>query len=751
MRHSFIIAVAAVAYAPAMAQTVAPPSATVAAPTETILVEPVVVTATRSPVALSDAPAAVTVTTRQDIDNRNVSRISDALQKVPGLYLGRAENGQVQSFEGGFSLRGMDTRRTLVLLDGVQPLQNANSQGVNWLTVFTDDVERVEVVPGAFASLYGSNAMGGVINVISKRLDSREVSFRVKRGFGDASGTDGSVYVRTRFDNGLGLAAGINHVDRNGHISELTVRTPVTGAPGTAVTGAIPTTTREGLPAFIVGDRGEQPWQQRHAMARASFDLSPDARVSGGFAWAEAVQGWQRFNTYLRNAATGAPVASGTLGIDGRRVPVTETNFLGSTPLVESSQRAFAGYEARFAADVKFKFDIARIEREFRFPTVGATSSFDGGPGALSSSPNQGLDAAATLSFPIGAKHSIVTGVSLHRDTVQRRSFALTNWRDLDSTTTLNNGYQGRSTTLSIFAQDEMSVHERLTLYAGARLDRWQTVGSFFQNTAPIRTQNFTERAETSFNPKLSAVFRPNETATLRASFGTSFRAPSNLDLYSTTVQSSTVSPTGLLTIQSDPNLQPERGTSWEAGGEWRASPRVKLLGTVYETRLSDMIYSKQVDLSLTQRINAGKARVRGVEAGIAARPLPWLEVNANASLIDSMILENAADLGSVGKRLTQVPRKLAYVGLSAQHGDWTGTLEARYSGQTFITARNTDIVQGVPSSNDAYTHVNLKFGWRVTPSLRLNLAVNNVLDAKVFQFSRLPGRNATLELVLTP
>ena len=711
----------------------------------------VVVTATRSAVRLSDAPAAVTVTTRQEIDDRNVSRISDALGKVPGLFLGRAENGQVQSFEGGFSLRGMDTRRTLVLLDGVQPLQNANSQGVNWLTVFTDDVERVEVVPGAFASLYGSHAMGGVINIISKRTDRQELTLRVKRGFGDAAGTDGSIYLRTRLGPGLGLAAGLSHADRDGFAGEAIVRTPVAGAAGRPVTGAIATTTREGLPAYTVGNRGRQPWRQSHAMLRLGAELSSDMSVSAGVAWAEATQGWRHYTTFLRDATTGAPVASGTLGIDGRRFTLAEANFQGSTPLVESSRRVFAGYDGRIAPEVRLKLDVARIEREFRLPTVGAAATFDAGPGSLTSSPNQGLDATATLSFPLGARHVLVTGASLHRDTVQRRSHALANWRDLDSTTALHNGYDGRSTTVSVFAQDEFSVHQRLTVYAGARLDRWQTEGRFFQDTAPARRQAYAERAETSFNPKLSAVLRPGATATLRASWGRSFRAPSNLDLYSTTVQSSTVSPTGLLTVQSDPQLQPERGTSWEAGGEWRAHERLKFIGTLYETRLSDLIYSKQVDASLTQRINAGQARVRGVEAGLAARPLRWLEISSHLSLIDSEILQNSADPGSVGRRMTQVPRKLAYLGASATQGDWTGTLEARYSGQTFITARNTDTVQGVPTSNDAYTHVNLKLGWRASRALRVNLAVNNLLDATIYQFSRLPRRNATLELVLTP
>lgn len=752
-RKPLCIALAGMWSAAVLAQPSPPPSpapeATQNLPTTTTL-EMVVVTATRSQVDVSDAPAAVTVTTRQDIDNRNVSRISDALLKVPSLFLGRAESGQTQSFEGGFSLRGMDTRRTLVLLDGLQPLQNANSQGVNWLTVFVDDVERVEVVPGAFASLYGSNAMGGVINVISKRADRRELTVRLKKGFGDAAGEDASVYFRNRFDSGLGLTAGFSHNDREGQVSELTVRTPVAGAAGTPVNGAIPTTTREGLPAYIVGDRGRQPWRQSNAMAKLSYELNAQDSLYAGVAWAEAVQGYTRYNTYLTNASTGAPVASGTLGIDGQRVTLTEAAFVGSTPLTESSRRAFVGYEGQLGGGTQLKVDLSRISREFKFPTVGAASSWDNGPGSLSSSPNQGFDGTATLNFPLGEMHAVVTGVSVHRDTVQRSSYGLTNWRDLDSRTTLNNGYDGRSTTTSVFAQDAFTVTDRLTTYLGARLDRWESKGSFFQNTAPESTANYASRSEAAFSPKVSAVFKPLDDVTLRGSWGRSFRAPSNLDLYSTTVQSSTVSPTGLLTVQSDPNLKPEHGTSWELGGEWRISRGLKGTATYYETQLKDMIYSKQIDLSLTQRINAGKAQVKGLELGLAAKPLGWLEINTNASWTASEILDNSADPGSVGKRLTQVPSKLAYLGLTATQGDWSGTLEARYSGQTFITARNTDTVQGVPTANDAYTQVNAKLGWRATTALRVNLSVNNLTDATVYQFSRLPRRNSTLELVVS-
>lgn len=710
--------------------------------------ESVVITATRSPVAVSDAPASVTLLRREDIDKRNVSRITDALQAVPGLSTGRGENGQNNSFEGGFSLRGMDTRRTLVLLDGLQPLQSGSSQGVNWLTVFVDDVERVEVVSGPFASLYGSNAMGGVINVISKKPTTPELTLRVKKGFGDVEGVDFSLYARRPLGAGFGIAAGLSRVRRDGYVSESTVRTPVTGAPGTAVTGAVATTTREGVAAYIVGDRGRQPWTQDNATVKLSYELSPTARLHAGVAYATAEQGYSRYNTYLTNAATGAPVSSGTLGINGQRVTLAESNFVGSTPLEQGSTRWFAGYEATLSGDATLKADVSHIRRSFSFPSVAAASAWDSGPGSLTDTPDTSLDATVTLSLPLGAKHFLVTGVSLHGDEAERRSYALSNWRDKDSRTTTNNGYDGRTRTVSAFVQDEFSVTPALALYLGGRVDRWSTEGEYFQNTAPATRITYPERSETAFNPKLSGVFKAAPDLTLRASWGKSFRAPSNLDLYSTTVINSSVSPTGTLTTRSDPNLQPETASSWEVGGEWRMASWVKASASIYQTRLKDLIYSQQIDLSLTQRINAGKARSQGLELGLAAKPLSWLEVASHVSWIDATILDNPTDRPSEGKRMTNVPRRIAYLGLTANQGPWLATVEARYNGKTFITARNTDVVEGVPGSNDPITMVNAKLGWRINPQWRLNLAVNNLLDRTQYSFARLPQRNATLEAV---
>ncbi|MGE4471924.1 MAG: TonB-dependent receptor plug domain-containing protein, partial [Sulfuricurvum sp.] len=79
------------------------------------------VTATKTEQVLSDSPASVTVISNDELKQRNVSRVSDALLMVPGLSMGTPMNGQMSqgTSAGGFTLRGMNSSRTAVLVDGV--------------------------------------------------------------------------------------------------------------------------------------------------------------------------------------------------------------------------------------------------------------------------------------------------------------------------------------------------------------------------------------------------------------------------------------------------------------------------------------------------------------------------------------------------------------------------------------------------------------------------------------------------------
>ncbi|MBI5890720.1 MAG: TonB-dependent receptor [Nitrosomonadales bacterium] len=719
-------------------------AADAAAGDDPAVLDEVVVTATRVTAAFANVPAAATVVTAKDIAAKSVSRLGDVLDQVPSLYLRDGALGLSQGTSGtsGMSLRGIDQNKTLILLDG-QPLQDGRSGKVNWRIPFVEDIERVEVVPGAFSSLYGSNAIGGVVSVITKQPVKHEFTARVKKGWQDAGGEDASVYWRERLDNGFGVVVGYGRQNRDSYVNDYVVRTPVAGAPGTPVSGALPIATRDGASAWLVGDKGAAPWDSTNATARLFYFLNERDKLYAGIARQNIDQGYTHFNTYLRDA-TGAPVSGGTLDINGERVTLSESNFVNNSPLHEAATRYFAGYDGTAGEGFLLKVDLARIDRAYSFTQAGTTSTWSGGAGTLTDTPNSGVDAALQLSFPAGLRHFWVTGLALHRDYANQQSYALSDWRNPDSRVSLNGGYRGDSMTTAVFVQDEIQMAEALRVYLGGRLDRWETRGDNFRNTAPAGATVFPARSVAAFSPKLSAVYQANESATLRASFGRSFRAPTNEDMYTT----STVNG---LTTQGDPNLQPERGTTWEIGGEMRGGGNTRATATLFENRLSNLIYLKQITpLVLSQRINAASAKVRGIELAATTGLTEWLALEANYAYIESRMLENSADPLSVGKRLTDSPKNIGGLAMTARRGAWSGRLAARYVSHIFATARNTDVVEGVPTSYDSYTLVDAKAGYAFSGKVQGNLAINNLFDRKVYSYFLMPGRNLVAELVFS-
>lgn len=718
-----------------------------------------VVTATRSAQSLADAPAAVSVVDEKEIESKNVSRLGDALDQVPSLYLQNGAFGPSQGTSGtsSMSLRGIDQSRTLILLDG-QPIQDASSGKVNWRIPFIDDIERIEVVPGAFSSLYGSNAIGGVINIITKQPDKHEFSIKLKKGWNDLSGEDGSVYFRDTLENGLGIAAGAGYQKRDSFVNEFVVKAPCAAPTDCTnpieVRGGQAITSREGAPVHLVGDKGTTPWTSAHATLKLSYKLDARDTVFGGVSWQETKQDYTAFNTYLRDT-TGAPVSTGVVDINGEQIAsLSLLDFVNNSPLHESATRLFAGYEGTIGKDVLLKVDLASIDREYSFTAASpASPSYEGGPGTFTDTPNNGLDGSIQLTLPVGEKQLWVTGLAFHRDEVNQTVYTLSSWRDAGSRIRVNNGYNGSSTTTSLFGQDEIALTDTLKAYLGGRWDYWETDGDYFTTStlpppAP-QSNRYSSRSDSAFSPKASMVYKPVDAATLRASYGRSFRAPPNLDLYSTTtvrcIRDSGSS--GNCTALANPDLEPETGTTWEVGGDWRFTRTTRAGLTLYETRLEDLIYSKRVPTDTIVRINAGKARVRGIELTARARLTPWLELDANYAWIDSKMLENDADPSSVGKRLTNSPEHIAGLGLTAQRGPWSATLNARYQSHVFFTSANSDVVEGVPGSYDAYTVVNAKAGYALSKTVKASLAINNLLDEDAYSFFLLPGRSAVAEL----
>lgn len=126
----------------------------------------VVITATRNEELITSIPVATDVLTSADIEETNAKNLGEALQNVGDSFI--KNYGGVGSLET-VSLRGSTDAQVLILIDG-QRLNNAQQGSVDLSSIPTNAIERIEVVKGGNAAMYGSDAIGGVINIITKSM-----------------------------------------------------------------------------------------------------------------------------------------------------------------------------------------------------------------------------------------------------------------------------------------------------------------------------------------------------------------------------------------------------------------------------------------------------------------------------------------------------------------------------------------------------------------------------------------------------
>lgn len=141
---------------------------------ESYLTKEVVVSASRKSQSLNLAPASVGLVTRKQLLQAGTNSFDDAFNGINGITVTRSSNANVQSF----SIRGASEvagggigNRVLLLLDG-RPAITPESGGALWNLVPLAAIERIEVIKGAYSSLYGSSAMGGIVNVITRTPDT---------------------------------------------------------------------------------------------------------------------------------------------------------------------------------------------------------------------------------------------------------------------------------------------------------------------------------------------------------------------------------------------------------------------------------------------------------------------------------------------------------------------------------------------------------------------------------------------------
>src|SRR5574344_1393975 len=173
---------------------------------------------------ITDAPASISVITQEDLQKKPYNNLLDAVKDIEGVDIGettdKTNNGQI-------SIRGMGADYTLVLIDGKKQNNNGdiypnNFGGAQLASIPPlSMIERIEVIRGPMSTLYGSDAIGGVINVITKKISNEwtgaigySKTFQTDNAYGNNDNTDFTIMGQLIKDK-LGLSLRASHYDRD--------------------------------------------------------------------------------------------------------------------------------------------------------------------------------------------------------------------------------------------------------------------------------------------------------------------------------------------------------------------------------------------------------------------------------------------------------------------------------------------------------------------------------------------------------
>ena len=504
--------------------------------------ERVVVTAAGHLQTAAEVAKAVTVVGRDEIDARNEFSVADALRTVPGTTV--QQLGGVGAFTS-IKLRGLREQDTSVLIDGVRFRDAASPQGDATAFVgelYVANVDRIEVLRGSGSSLYGSHAVGGAVNLITRAGSGRMA--------GDAAAEMGGLgFSRARSHAGGGLWS-----DR------------VTYSAGAAHTR----TTR--------GVDGDDAARNTTVEGRSGVRLSASARVDVRASVSDAA-----------SALNESPAAIGPLPSTGvvRAAPATfipsandpdevrDSHFMSTLARFEHRPSPGFGYTATL-----HHLTTDRIFRDgplggFAFEPAGQTrSQFEGRVDTF--------DVRADRNW--SARHVTTLGYEFERERYVSRSAPVSPLQSWESDIT--------QSSHGLFVQQEM----RLTEVQVAASVRAQTFGLdrvAFTPTdrAPFAAASFAAPPN-ALTADVAATRWIEGTGTkIRAHAGNAYRAPAMFERAGVSFGSRGY------TVFGDPRLAPERAVSVDAGiDQLLFRHRVRMSATWFHTRLTSVIAFESLD-----------------------------------------------------------------------------------------------------------------------------------------------------------
>jgi outer membrane receptor protein involved in Fe transport len=509
-----------------------------------------VVTAGRS-IERSDAVAAsVAVQSASEVIARNVPTLDQALAYAPGITLMGEEQVDIRGASG--MARGIGSR-VLLLLDG-HPILSGDGAELDFGSLPLLDLDRAEVVKGAYSAVYGSNALGGVINVITTPVSTTpQTTVRVH--------TDAYNYqpeYRWTDDTQMAFGAGMQHSRRIGSIGARAFL-GYEGSEGYTENGEFGRWT--GRLKLGAAPGSEHPWD--------AYGVFSHERAGEAFLWRSADEPFRVPESAVGNYTVGYKILTGASFTPRARA----TTLLRVSPYV----------------------NVNNLENHFQDNDDWHSALK---PGLL-----------AELAWYAGGGHALAFGLD-------------------GAHTWVSSNYLGEPTIrdVAVFAQDEVALSGRVTGSLGVRLDHHKASPS---------------AAEWALSPKVAASWRVTSGATMRASVGAGYRAPSAIEQFVSSQQFG-------FRVVPNPELTGEHAWSGELGTTVRVFNQVRADAAVFGSSYRDLISPAPAPEQpfVFQFQNVSRARVAGMDVGVTAQVVPsTVEVQATYLLLDTEDLDTGTPL----------------------------------------------------------------------------------------------------------
>lgn len=581
--------------------------------------EQVNVTATRTGTPLSDTAASVHVISHAEIQATSALTIDDVLRQTPGFSLFRRTSSRFANpTSQGVSLRGVGASgasRALVLADGI-PLNDPFGGWVYWDRVPRQSLDRVEVVQGGASDLYGSDAMGGVIDLITRHAEGPE--FDVDSSYGDENTPDVSLWSNLQHGR-WGAQIGSEYFNTDGYVlAPPDVRGPV-----------------------------DVPAGSQHDVA--SLNLYGDATPHSRLFFGGNLFGEQRGNG-LPFETNGTNLRQLTAGWDW------QSDAVGSVAV-----RAYGGPQV-FAQDF---YSVALNRASESLTDVQRVPAQDAG-------------FSVQWTRQAGERQTLVAGADGNQ--VEGSSIDWHYFKGLETTVTGAGGRQQiggfyGEDILRITPTWLLTADARLDSWRNYdALSTTQPLAA----AGPLAVQNFSNFSQNAFSPRVSLLHRLNSQVSAYASGYRAFRAPTLNELYRPFRLGNvvTLANNGLAAEQL---TGAEAGASYSPFGS-RFLLRGDFFWDQIANPIENVTLTATQALITRQRQNLGRIGTRGIELDVESQLTSSLILDGGYQYVDARVLSFPGNQVLAGLRVPEVPAHNLTAQLRyTLPGRFTAGVQARY------------------------------------------------------------------------